>query len=433
MKRFTVLLLASLPLYAETARQTAIAQEMVDKGLVARANGGLASAVRPDQLTGASIIDGLVATWLLDRRGSQEELLAWMEQRTELQMGASPEVASTSSAAIKASAPRILSVAVDMGMLSRTSNGQLITFRGTPAGVAQAMFGWQVLHRPWDRLAVAATFDRSRGADGTDVMASTRQLASWSAGFEIYNGRQPRSAEWLGLLQNGESYLHAREALVAAFAQWPELRDWQADFATRLEREVDRPLSRGYVPVDQARQTAIRIALDQLDRLPVSATAAQALSKYALELHELLSGRNHLREARRTGPIVSIDWNVLRPVGGRAQWAGTAIAQTSLGKQGTDLTANWTAHSDGAARAALELTIPATTGFASLSARYGREHLTRGPFTFTAQATWTVLLSGGVRLPISLGLTRNPATGVISPQAIIGVQLATDAMAHWMR
>jgi len=430
------------PLVAQTGRQSAIAQEIVDKAqAMTNPDGtlgasGIAGVVRPDPLTGASVIDGLIATWLLDRRGSNEEVLTWMEQRTELQMSANPVVASSSSAAIKAVAPRVLSIAVDMGMLSRTTNGQYVTFRGTPAGIAQAMFGWSVLHRPWDRLTAAATFDTNRGASPGTLTASIRQLASWSAGFEVYNARKPRSAEWLSLLQGSANYLHAREALIAAFAQWEELRDWQTDFAARIDREVDRPLTRGQLQAADARRTAVQIAVDELDllaRLKVAPGVAQALESYVTELRGQLNSRNSLRQVPRKGPIVALDWTVIRPVDQHAQWAATAIAQTTLGSRGhADLTANWTMHSSGAAIAALELTVPGQSGFASLSARVGRSNWNRGHFEFTAQATWTILLSTGVRLPISVGLNRNVLMNAPTPQATIGVQLATDALRQGM-
>src|SRR5436309_959965 len=94
--------LLTIPLLAQTQRQTDIAQEIVDKITVSQAD--FASAVRPDAVTGTSPIDGLIAAWLLDRRGKSEELLTWMERRTDIQMSANPAVAASSSAVIKGGA-----------------------------------------------------------------------------------------------------------------------------------------------------------------------------------------------------------------------------------------------------------------------------------------------------------------------------------------
>ena len=58
---------------------------------------------------------------------------------------------------IPITAPSVLSVAVDMGMLNRTTKGQFVTFRGTPAGMAEAMFGWK-MHSVYDTPEVGEEF-----------------------------------------------------------------------------------------------------------------------------------------------------------------------------------------------------------------------------------------------------------------------------------
>ena len=429
MKRAVVILICAR-MMAQTGRQTDIAQEIADKAMAEVSS--MAGAVRPDVLTGASAIDGLISAWLLDQRGKDEELLNWMEQRTDLQMGAHPLTGAGSSAALKAGAPQVLSVAVDMGMLSRTTNGQFITFRGTPAGMAETMLGWKVLHRPWDRLTGAVTFDTNRGATPGVLKASGEQLAAWSVGLQVWNGRGPRAADWLKLAQAGGAYVRAREALGMAMAQWTELRDWQEDFAARLEREVDRPLDRGWITRKDAEKLVWRIALDEMERLSrlsVAPGVTQALDGYTRELRGQLQARTTLREAPRRGPIVALDWTVLRNQGERAAWAATAIAQTNLGSAGrVDLTSNWTVRSKGAAQAALELAVPSRAGIASLSTRAGRAAWNRGPFDFSAQATWTIVLSGGLRVPVSIGLTRAAEGNAVSKRVTIGIQYTADPL-----
>jgi hypothetical protein len=409
-------------------RQLQMAQEIASKAAVSGLD--LAAVVRPDPITGASAIDGIVAAWLLDHRGKDQELLAWMEQRTDLQVGANPVVGGT-SAALRASAPSVLSIAVDMGMLSQTTNGQLVTFRGTPAGIAQTLAGWEVLQRPWDRLSGAATFDRSR--DVPPGQNTFRQLASWSVDFELVNARRPRSAEWLALLQGGEPYLRAREALVARFSNWPELRAWQKAFADRIDREASQPLGKGWISTAEAMPAVERIARDQLDRLkdvPVPADLAALLDAYSRQLGALLQARNKLRTLPRTGPVVSLDWTSFRPQAAPVNWAATLVAQTTLGANAkADFVANLSFTSARELKAAAELSIPTRTGFASISARAAGATASIPKVQWTVLATWNVPLTTGLRVPVSLGLAPDPVLHRLRFQTVIGVQWSANAAA----
>lgn len=303
----------------------------------------------------------IIANWLIGSGRSEnqayEEFASMLEKSLERQVGAGSTGNGTTSLTMKGAAPRILGLAVEHGALTRDVNGEVVTFRGTPAGLLSAFRSEGVLdvyakQNGWDRLSYAASFDISRGKTPQTLLADDKQLSSWSLRFEILNGRDARlkryARQWRNLASSATGDpISAIGKLREALDLWLDFKTWQAKLVAEVKAKVDAllPPTRSTADLDKAESTFRGILEKELDTLPAISTAGapvtNAAEAYVKAMKAYLETRADLIDFAQKGPLLTFDWTTERDSALPDLYTLTGIFEASPDKKRkTDLTLN---------------------------------------------------------------------------------------------
>lgn len=163
MTRVFIGSLLPIVLLGQAASQTMTKADAVDA--LARSARGAArvpGTVEPFASAVAGSGGQIIANWLIgsarDKNQVYNEFASMLEKSLERQVGSSSSGKGTTSLTMKGAAPKILGLAVEHGALTRDVNGEVVTFRGTPAGLLSAfrsegMLDVYAKQNGWDRLS----------------------------------------------------------------------------------------------------------------------------------------------------------------------------------------------------------------------------------------------------------------------------------------
>ncbi len=165
------------------------------------------------------------------------------EARVDKQVGAASSSSGSTSLTSKGSAPAVLGFAVENGALERSVSGTAITFTGRPVQIIQALqktpFAGSFTQieenaslGALNRFSFGFTFDTSRDNTAGTLTASSSQLSSYSARFDVLNHRDPRdsihNARWEALRQGVQQQANLK--LLEAFNLVSESAVFKARF-----------------------------------------------------------------------------------------------------------------------------------------------------------------------------------------------------------
>ncbi len=139
--------------------------------------------------------------------------------RTDKQPGADSKSAGTTSLAVKGGVPAFLAWALENGGAEGSRDGNTITFRVNPLGLADSLANWgssnglitvaddkrfNSLFRDKDdpfirvlkNTSLGFSFDITRGTDPPTLIGSKQQLSAVSARYQFLNRRDPRNSRY---------------------------------------------------------------------------------------------------------------------------------------------------------------------------------------------------------------------------------------------
>jgi len=191
----------------------------------------------------------LHVTFLSADKSILDSLAALIAARNDKQVGSAPDTGGTTSLATTGYAPRILSLAVEQGAISRQIYKNILTFRTTPAGFLDAARKVDIekilapylpgvkLNLPaggagakqplpaWMyRLSLAVSFDTNRSGQQGVLLANRQQVAGWGARALLVNQRDPSlaryTANWKDLAnKQGTQYQRESERIAKRIQQ----------------------------------------------------------------------------------------------------------------------------------------------------------------------------------------------------------------------
>lgn len=187
-----------------------------------------------------------VALAAIAKKDRPNYLVEAEEKRVDKQLGAGPSGMGTTSLTVKGSGPQFLGLAVENGALAQSVSSTVVTFRGNPLGIIQALAnkGYiesyddaqkYALTRFFKKISFSFSFDTSRGKETVTTTSGTppvmqnvftadrQQLSEVTARYEIYNQRDPRSKRYQG---DWESFLESaanRNLIEASYTLFTKL------------------------------------------------------------------------------------------------------------------------------------------------------------------------------------------------------------------
>jgi hypothetical protein len=344
----------------QVATRAAVVAEMVTAGdEAARRN---VPGNRPFQTTFGTGGEDHIAAYFIaahTEREGYKALVTLMEARADKQVGATPGSSGSTSLAMKGLVPDILGIAVENGALNREVSGTTVTFRTKPMGIIKSLQGRGLLDTYSDysthdaarfasRFSASASFDTSRGPSAGTLTAGDQQLTTWSVRYEVFNGRNPAAAHYVGLwkalARNSTAYLAAANAVDAALNGWAEFRKWQDDLTSDVDTNVDSPWAANKNTGAAAARfkTILEAALPKLESLPNQPDAVtKAIDDYVAQLTIVQKGIDKIYEFAGTGPLLTFDWTTARDAQLPDLYTATGILEAALGaSRKTDLTLN---------------------------------------------------------------------------------------------
>lgn len=248
------------------------------------------------------------------------ELLRRMEERRVDKQGGAGSLVSG------ASAPRILSLAVESNALAESRSGALTTFRGNLLGVSRWLLGaeqfpyctptapqcgnWSDALRG---LAFHVSFDASRPNGG-----APGPMRSWGARWEFVNRRDPRDARfraaWREAVESEEmnsrreAFAASREALLG-FAAGEPYRDLLDQLVSGLQSPEARSVARAAEMIERCIEQAAALAQSEpgWQRRVENARTAHA---------EFIALRDKLASQALARMSYAVEFNAFRPASG---------------------------------------------------------------------------------------------------------------------
>jgi hypothetical protein len=418
---------ASMPAHAQTNASIeidALARDLAMQGTTA---GTRISIVANDNLPRTIRIAGQLLTSPIVSLADVEE------SRVDEQLGSTSSTAGSTNLVSKGGIPAVFALAVENGALTQSVSGTTFTFRGTPAGIVDALrnkgFG-ELLpddRSPWTRrVSFSASFDASRGnPEGTAQFTGDRQqLSQWTARYEAINRRDLGDPRYQMLFEktlggNAADLAAAELGARTVFSSDPVLREWAS--------RVDEAIIAAGTDVGALR-IALRRGFDQFPRDRIGAATRTSLNTAGTVFTKLVDTRAAILDRIAQGLIVTLEYVNDRPVTGPNLSTIKLIAA-----QGgpMELTANASIalyHDDPAAgvgqvkhfEASGQIDLPLSRGSSfgtyvvSIAARVAREqHDPATPPELLATAGGATIATGQIKLTIPL-----PNNGIRIPLSI---------------
>jgi hypothetical protein len=243
------------------------------------------------------------------------------ESRVDEQLGSTSSAAGSTNLVSKGGIPAVFALAVENGALTQSVSGTTLTFRGTPAGIVDALrnkgFGDVLPDQgsPWTRrISFSASFDASRGnpENTAQFTGDRQQLSQWTARYEVINRRDLGDPRYQMLFEktlggNAADLAQAELSARAVFTTDPVLREW----ATRVDEAA---IAAG--PDHAAIRTALRRGFQQFPRDRLADTSRGALNTAGTVFTKLVDTRAAILDRIAQGLIVTLEYANDRPVTG---------------------------------------------------------------------------------------------------------------------
>lgn len=159
------------------------------------------------------------------------------DTRTDKQAGTDAQAKGTTSLVVKGGTPSVLAWAVENGAAVASTSGTTINFRFNPLGMIQALnnTGYFAAYQESEKdpftkflrkTSFGVSFDASRGDQAGVFTGNKRQIAGFSARYELVSDRDPRNnkyaAKWDNLVDKQQlDYTNAAVKLRAAIVEAP--------------------------------------------------------------------------------------------------------------------------------------------------------------------------------------------------------------------
>jgi hypothetical protein len=188
------------------------------------------------------------------------------EGRIDKQVGTSSSSPGSTTLVSRGSVPSIIGVAVESGALYQSVNGNVVTLRVNPAGLAQALAkGSYLLSGPRvsgtafetaiGKLSGSASFDLQQGSSPGMFTAERSQLKEAAVRYDVVNKRDPRHPSHAGAVRQLRGNLSDVVSVVQAYfdilKKIPGYDAWRLETAAAL------------AAVDSMNDAALKAALDK--------------------------------------------------------------------------------------------------------------------------------------------------------------------------
>ena len=242
-------------------------------------------------------------------------LQTYAEERSDKQVGATASASGTTTLVSKGTVPQVLAFALENGAVTRSVSGTTVTFRSNIGGAVRALTGkgfFQLAPEQdsaliLNRVALSASFDTSRGADGNTFTGDKQQLSQWTARFQAINRRDPQGstavARWrtrLAPLQTAISGATLR--LAQALERDRAVQDWLAATASAVTSArtvpADKPVTQQVADIE----TALRAHEAEFPSLSqLQPETSSALDEYERSASAFIEERHNVLAALRFG------------------------------------------------------------------------------------------------------------------------------------
>jgi len=213
--------------------------------------------------------------------------------RLDKQTGAAAGSNGSTTLVERGTAPFLFGLAVESGALTRSDNGNAITFQGRPAGLIKFLDNHDFVEgavtsksnlwtQIFNRAAFSVTFDASRGGTDNIFTGDRNQISGWSYHIDFYNRRDSRDdryrAQWDNLVKTAGTNLANAETDLANMVETSgTIQAWARRIAAQLRDAPDNKLDQtvqdafdqltldiltGKIAMDSDMSTAVRKALD---------------------------------------------------------------------------------------------------------------------------------------------------------------------------
>jgi hypothetical protein len=255
-------------------------------------------------------------------------LQIYAEERSDKQVGATASASGTTTLVSKGTVPQVLAFALENGAVTRSVSGTTVTFRSNVGGALRTLTGkgfFQLAPEQdsaliLNRVALSASFDTSRGADGNTFTGDKQQLSQWTARFQAINRRDPQGstavARWrtrLAPLQTAISGATLR--LAQALERDRAVQDWLAATAAAVSSArtvpADKPATQQVADIEAALR-AHEAQFPSLSQLQPETSSA--LDEYERSTSAFIAERHDVLAALRSGALVSIEYTNDRPL-----------------------------------------------------------------------------------------------------------------------
>ena len=169
--------------------------------------------------------------------------------RIDKQLGASSSAPGSTTLVSRGSVPTLIGVAVESGALFQSVNGNAVTFRLNPSGLARALAGRSyllsappldatVIEDALNRVSVSASFDLQQGSSPGAFTGERSQLQEATVRFNAINRRDPRHPSHLAAIQqlgaNLSGVVAETQVYFDVLTKLPDFATWRAAAARRL-------------------------------------------------------------------------------------------------------------------------------------------------------------------------------------------------------
>lgn len=269
-------------------------------------------------------------------------------KRNDKQVGADSKSAGTTSLAVKGGIPQFLSWAVENGGAIGSKNGDTLTFRVNPLGLAENVSGSQLpkennfdslfksgdgFSRVLRNFSIGFSFDITRGTDPPTFIGSKQQLSAVSARYNFINQKDPRNpiykADWENFKKTYlDPYTEFADQLYANLVckggdetcdngryKNADLEKWRAETEVRLQT-ID--FSTGKSNIELVEMTR-KILAEQINNLPIDKlktdlTVISGVTKNGKELLSYSKAKKELQDKIAKGAIVTLEYTNYREV-----------------------------------------------------------------------------------------------------------------------
>jgi hypothetical protein len=247
----------------------------------------------------------------------------WDQSRVDKQIGSTASGSGATDLVSLPSTPELFGLALNLGALTQSVSGSVVTFRGNADGIIRAIGGQPIScngctgTHGLKNLAFAVSFDLNRQATqqattngaansatttvpGTILLPkNTKQFSSFNARYDIYNPKDTRSpafqkawADWFALHQK-DLEAAAKELLDASdfldpFLEDTKLADLRGEYTTRLNQADSADVQRLFTEYLSKALALARADVPNFDQQALGVRAAYA--RYGQTYEDLFKG-----------------------------------------------------------------------------------------------------------------------------------------------